>query len=83
MKKSAKIINLDQIEPRTPSRGGGLGQGLINVGNTASGLVFGFGRIKPGDERGWHEHPAGEDSISYAVDGDGLAEWEYQGQLNQ
>ena len=83
MKKNAKIINLDQIEPRTPSGGGGLWQRLINVGDTESGLVFGFGRIKPGDSRGWHEHPAGEDSISYVVEGDGLAEWKHQGKINQ
>ena len=83
MKKNAKIINLDQIEPRTPSGGGGLWQRLINVGDTEAGLVFGFGRIKPGDARGWHEHPAGEDSISYVVEGEGIAEWKHQGKRNQ
>jgi mannose-6-phosphate isomerase-like protein (cupin superfamily) len=83
MKKSAKIINIDQIEPRTPSGGGGLWQRLISVGDTESGLVFGYGRIKPGDARGWHAHPAGEDSISYVLEGEGIAEWKDQGKTNQ
>ena len=81
--KNAKIINVDQVEARTPAGGDGLWKRLIDANNTESGLVFGFGSIKPGESRGWHIHPAGEDEILFVIEGNGLAEWEHDGKRYQ
>jgi mannose-6-phosphate isomerase-like protein (cupin superfamily) len=81
--RNAKIVHVEDIGERTPPGGGGKWRRLINAEDTEAGLIFGFGRIKPGDGRGWHSHPAGEDEVFYVIEGEGLAEWKYDGEVYQ
>lgn len=79
--KNAKIMNFQQVESKTPPGGGGIWYRLIESADTEAGLIFGFGKIKPSDGRGWHTHPIGEDEIFYVIEGKGLVEWKYDGKL--
>jgi len=72
-------MNFREVEGKTPPGGGGTWCRLIESADTEAGLIFGFGRIKPGDGRGWHSHPEGEDEIFYVIEGKGLAEWKFEG----
>ncbi len=77
--KNAKIMNFREVEGKTPAGGGGTWYRLIESADTEAGLIFGFGRIKPDDGRGWHSHPEGEDEIFYVIEGKGLGEWKFEG----
>jgi mannose-6-phosphate isomerase-like protein (cupin superfamily) len=81
--KNAKIVAVEEIEGKTPTDGGGTWHRLIDASDTEAGLIFGFGRIRPGDGRGWHSHPAGEDEVFYVIEGEGLAEWKYEGKVHR
>ncbi len=81
--KNAKIVNITQIDGKTPPNGGGFWRRLITSTDTEAGLIFGFGTIKPGEGRGWHIHPAGEDEVFFLIEGEGLAEWKYEGEVQQ
>jgi mannose-6-phosphate isomerase-like protein (cupin superfamily) len=81
--KDVRISRLENVEGKTPPGGGGTWQRLIESAETEAGLIFGFGRLKPGEGRGWHIHPAGEDEIFYVIEGEGLAHWRADGRVHQ
>ncbi len=83
MKKNAKIVTVEQVEGKTPPNGGGLWRRLITSADTEAGLLFGYGVIKPGDGRGWHIHPEGEDEVFFVIHGDGLAQWKSEGEIHE
>ena len=78
--KNAKISKVENVEGKRPPEGSGTWHRLIESADTEAGLIFGFGRLKPGEGRGWHSHPGGEDEIFYVIEGEGLAEWKHEGQ---
>jgi mannose-6-phosphate isomerase-like protein (cupin superfamily) len=81
---NAMIVNFKDIEGNPPrTGGGGIWRRLIGADKTESGLVLGYGVVKPGDGRGWHSHPPGEDEIFYVIEGEGMAEWKIDGKLYQ
>jgi len=81
--KPVKLIHLDQVAERTPPGGGGAWRRLVSNEETETGLIFGYGVIQPGDGRGWHKHPPGEDETFFVVDGEALAEWKEGGKTQQ
>jgi oxalate decarboxylase/phosphoglucose isomerase-like protein (cupin superfamily) len=81
--RNAKVSKLQQVPGRTPPDGGGTWHRLIDPADTEAGLIFGFGRMKPGEGRGWHIHPPGEDEIFYVIEGEGLAEWKEDGEVHR
>jgi oxalate decarboxylase/phosphoglucose isomerase-like protein (cupin superfamily) len=78
--RNARIARVENVEGKGPPQGGGIWHRLIESADTDAGLIFGFGRLKPGEGRGWHTHPPGEDEIFYVIEGEGLAEWVHEGQ---
>jgi quercetin dioxygenase-like cupin family protein len=42
------------------------------------GMIFGLGRLLPGEVAGWHSHP--EPEIFFVLSGSGEAHWEAEGQ---
>jgi len=81
--KNAKITKLEEIEGKQPPDGGGTWYRLIESADTEAGLIFGFGRLKPGEGRGWHSHPQGEDEVFFVIEGEGLVEWKFNGKPYQ
>ncbi|MFZ4439206.1 MAG: cupin domain-containing protein [Syntrophales bacterium] len=73
--KSVQTIHIDEVQERTPLGGGGAWRRLISDEGTETGLIFGFGIIQPGDSRGWHKHPPGEDETFFLIEGEAMAEW--------
>ena len=71
-----KLVQMDQVQPRTPPGGGGAWRRLISPEETEKGMIFGYGVIQPGEGRGWHKHPPGEDETFFVIEGEALAEWE-------
>ena len=79
--KNAKIAKVTEIQGKPPrtAGGGGIWRRLISSEETDSGMLLGFGVIKPGEARGWHIHPPGEDEIFFVMEGRALAEWIFEG----
>jgi mannose-6-phosphate isomerase-like protein (cupin superfamily) len=73
--KPAKIVHVDDVQERTPPGGGGSWRRLVSDESTETGLIFGCGVIQPGDGRGWHKHPPGEDETFFVIEGEALVEW--------
>jgi mannose-6-phosphate isomerase-like protein (cupin superfamily) len=81
--KTVRISRLEDAVGKTPPGGGGRWHRLIESADTEAGLIFGFGRLRPGEGRGWHVHPAGEDEIFFVIEGEGLAQWKVDGRVQQ
>jgi len=79
--KPAKITHIDEVPERTPPGGGGIWRRLVSDDVTETGLIFGYGIIQPGDGRGWHRHPPGEDETFFVMEGEALAEWKEDGNV--
>jgi len=79
--KPAKLIHIDEIQGKTPPGGGGAWRRLVSDEATETGLIFGYGIIQPGDGRGWHRHPAGEDETFFVIEGEALVEWKEDGKV--
>jgi oxalate decarboxylase/phosphoglucose isomerase-like protein (cupin superfamily) len=79
--KPAKLIHIDEIQEKTPPGGGGAWRRLISDEATETGLIFGYGIIQPGDGRGWHKHPAGEDESFFVIEGEARLEWKEEGKV--
>ena len=77
--KPAKIAHIDEIQERTPPGGGGRWRRLVSDESTETGMIFGYGIMEPGDGRGWHKHPPGEDETFFVIEGEALAEWKEDG----
>ena len=80
--KAVKVIPLDQVQGKTPPGGGGIWRRLVSDEETEEGLIFGHGVIQPGDGRGWHKHPPGEDETFFVIEGEALAEWKEGGETH-
>lgn len=81
--KPAKLIHLNQVPERTPPDGGGSWRRLVSNEDTETGLIFGYGLIRPGDGRGWHKHPPGEDETFFVIEGEALVQWRENGETRQ
>lgn len=77
--KPVKAIHIDEVPEKTPPGGGGAWRRLVSDESTETGLIFGYGIIQPGDGRGWHKHPPGEDETFFVIEGEVLAEWKESG----
>jgi len=79
--KEVKLVNVNDVQERTPPGGGGSWRRLVSDEATETGLIFGYGIIQPGDGRGWHKHPAGEDETFFVIEGEALLEWKEEGKV--
>ena len=79
--KKVKLIDIQEVKERTPIGGGGKWRRLISDEETETGLIFGYGIIQPGDGRGWHKHPVGEDETFFVIEGKALVEWNEDGKV--
>lgn len=78
--KPAKTVHIDEVQERTPPGGGGMWRRLVSDDATETGLIFGYGIIQPGDGRGWHRHPPGEDETFFVIEGEALVAWKEAGE---
>src|SRR5512134_2831125 len=78
--KPVKLIHIDDVQEKTPPGGGGAWRRLVSNEETDSGLIFGYGIIQPGDGRGWHKHPPGEDETFFVIEGEARVEWKEGGE---
>ncbi len=79
--KQVKLINIDEVQEKSPPDGGGAWRRLVSNDETETGLIFGYGVVQPGDARGWHKHPPGEDETLFVVEGEALVEWKENGKV--
>ena len=78
--KPVKIAHINDVPEKTPPAGGGAWRRLVSDEATETGLIFGYGIIQPGDGRGWHKHPPGEDETFFVIEGEALVEWNEGGE---
>ena len=81
--KPVKVIHMDEVAERTPPGGGGAWRRLISNEETETGMILGYGLIQPGDGRGWHKHPPGEDETFFVIEGEARVEWKEENKTHQ
>ena len=53
---------------------------ILNCQQTEEGIVVGFGHLEPGEGRGFHTHPKGEEEAIYITKGYPTAMWRENGE---